>query len=291
MTRIFPTPRQLVLGTIVALASHPRIQNPGIYYIGSNTEEKIVSWRSYGGYELEEEGLVCSVYPAYSSRTTAGSAPPLGKQKSIQIEPYNLGSRMDASSLEQGTYNLIVELSYRDANLGEIVKLGYDFIQSTDGIPPLNTPHGTNVMPHEGTSLNLASEDLTAFQAEPQGLQRQFQTVEIKVSPAEELLREYTELLRLVLNDIPHIRPYTIRSSRVVTIDFPTSAWTRESEDLLFHTAYIHWELTLYPPGSWKDVYFMPVTSISATAQSEQQQILSPYYYVQLGDGTNLRIL
>lgn len=267
--RIFPTMRQLVLATIVGLASHPRIQNPGIYYVGSSKEEKIVAWRAFGGYELEEEGLVCSVYPAYSSKTANGSPPPLSKQKSIQLKPYTLGTLGDSGSLEDGTYTLIIELSYRDANFGDALRVNYDQLRTQEGLPPL-TPHGLNVMAHDGLGLDLATDDLEAFQPNLEGISRTREGLTVLISPAEELLREYTELIRLALNDLFIMRPFTVRSAQVTSIDFPTSSWSRKSEDILFHTAYLVWELTLYPPTHWKDIYFLPIQNLELTTEVKQ---------------------
>lgn len=269
MARVFPTTRQLVLSTIVALASHPRIQNPNIFYLKSKKETKISSWRSFGGYELQDEGLVCSVYPAYSSKTAKGSPPPLGRQTSIVYKPYTLGSRTDASSSDEATYTLVVELAYRDPNFSEIMTLGYDQLLTIDG-GPLLTPHGTTVMVHEGGSLNLATDDIESGQPSLEGTQRTYQTLDIKVNPAEELLREYAELIRLALNDIRGIVPFRF-TSQVKSIDFPTTSWTRESEDVLFHIAFVVWELTLYAPNAWKDIYFMPVNSITTETGAEKQ--------------------
>jgi hypothetical protein len=77
--RSYPTIRQLIHAVILGIASHPKIVNPGIFYPiqinGLNNEVKIEQFRAYGGYELENPALCCSVYPAYSSRVTKGSSP------------------------------------------------------------------------------------------------------------------------------------------------------------------------------------------------------------------------
>lgn len=272
--RIFPTMRQLVISTIVGLASHPRIQNPGIYRLGSKTEEKVQVWRAFGGYELIEPGLVCSVYPAYSTKTPKGALPPLTSKKSVVLSPYTLGSLPETGSLEEGIYTLVVELSFRDPSFGEVIKVGYDQMQSIyPDVPPL-TPHGMNVMAHEGGQLNLATNDLEAYLPSTEGLYREYKTVNISVSPAEELLREYTELFRLALNDMPGLRPFSVRSANVIAIDYPTSAWSREATDLLFHIAYLVWEIKLFPPTHWKDIYFMPIHSVEANTPNESHDIV-----------------
>jgi hypothetical protein len=263
MARIFPTVRQVVLATLVGLSSHPRVQNPGIYYVNTKLEQKIARWRSYGGYELEEDKLTCSVYPAYTSRATKGTAPSISRRKSIEYAPYTLGQHSDATSMEEATYTIIVELAFRDATLGESTMVPYDYLIDLGNEGPLLTQHGLNVMTHEGTHLDLSTTDLEDFQPSLEGVQRLQSQLQVQVLPAEELLREYMELIRLALNDMGTMRPFSIRSSRVVSIDFPTSSWTQHATDVLFHSAFLIWELSLYPPTSWKDIYFIPANNIS----------------------------
>jgi hypothetical protein len=237
---------------------------------------KIASWRAYGGYELEVPGLTCSVYPAYTPHSIKGSAPPLTRQKSIELTPYTLGQRTDASFSYEGKYTLIIELSLQDPALGTTTTLSYDLLTMVDGLPPL-TPHGMNYAYHEGTALNLSDttlEDTQPLSIPDLGMQKTFHQLDIRVSPGEELLREWMELIRLALDDMPTIRPFTVRSSTVKAIDFPTSAWTRQATDLLFHSSYLVWELILFPPASWKDIYFIPASDINVNLPTEKDEVV-----------------
>lgn len=261
--RSYPTIRQLVHAAILGIASHPKITNPGIYYPiqidGANNEVKIEQYRAYGGYELENPGLCCSVYPAYSSRATKGSSPlVVTKERSIKYEDYTLGRKFEEGSISFATYSLIIELTYQDVAFGPTQSIYYDMVNPTDGQIPLESPHGQNIEVKYNDTPNL-QDNLLSTRLSNVGVQLdQSQRVEFLINPAEELLREYMELLRLVLDDMPTIKPYSIRSSRVTSMDFPTSAWSRANEDIYFHSAYISWELTIFPPTNWRQVNFIP---------------------------------
>ena len=268
MTKSYPTLRQLIHAIIVGIASHPRIQKPGIYYPvadgGFETEVLIEQYRAYGGYELENPGLCCSVYPAYSSRATKGSSPLIvTRERSIKYEDYTLGNKTEEGAISWATYSVIVELTYQDVAFGPSQNVYYDILEPVDESYPLETPHGQNIRTHTGNEPNL-QDNLLSERPSPNGLQlKQGKKVEFLINPAEELLREYMDLIRLVLNDLPSIKPFLIKSSKVNSVDFPTSAWSRANTDIYFHSAYISWELTLFPPANWRQVYFMKPTVIN----------------------------
>jgi hypothetical protein len=258
----------LIHAILLGIASHPRIQKPGIEYpvasFGDNNEVLIEQFRAYGGYELENPGLCCSVYPSYSSRETKGSSPVSSRKRSIEFQDYTLGNKFEEGSLGLATYNIIVELTYQDLAFGPSYVINYDSISPLSTEHELETPHGYNLQIQ--TELNPAPP--TGEETRPEGVQQNLASeVSILINPAEELLREYMDLMRIVLDDLPSIKPYAIRSTKVLSVDFPTSAWSRKNEDIYFHSAYLSWELTLYSPSNWRQVSFMPTRNISNTLE------------------------
>lgn len=268
MNRYYPTMRQLIHAVIIGIASHPKIKNPGIFYPiqveGSNSQILIEQYRAYGGYELENPGLCCSVYPAYSSRTTQGSSPlVVTKERSIKYTDYTLGNKFEDGAINFETYTIVVELTYQDVAFGPTYEIFYDSIDPIDPFRPLETPHGYNIEIKNNSTSNL-DNNLQSNSLSPNEIQlTQNNKVEFLINPAEELLREYLPLMKLVLDDLPSIRPYLIRTSRVTSVDFPTSAWSRSNPDIYFHSAYLTWELTLYPPTNFRQVSFLPPRQIT----------------------------
>jgi hypothetical protein len=245
MQRFIPTFEQLIRATLVGLASHPLLKDPKIYDTNNNPIT-ISKWRSYGGYELETPGLVCSVYPDYTGRKTRGSSPPGPRRASIQYKPYTLGSHTFGSH-DEATANLVIELQYLDGTFGEFQTVTYNLAQYIDGSPILDESQG-----------NLASEaQLSRWNySKPSAVQLLQQSIQIEILPAEVILRQYIELIRLALASLYTLQPYAIKSTQVVSADFPTSSWTRDNTDLVLHSAYIIWEVCFYPSNDWaKDLH------------------------------------
>lgn len=272
MHRVFPTVRQLVLATIAGIASHPRIKKPEIYYpvadFGQPPEEvKIQRYRTYDGIELQEPGLTCAVYPLYSSRTLKTAASSKGTNKSVWFEPYTLGSGTDASSNYIATYSLIVQLYYQDMSINQTMQLPFNTLFSPLGLP---VQHGYTSTADVAASGPLTSpplndnlnNNLRAFS----GAYFQQDEITVEINPGEEIMREYLDLLRVVLDDMPTLRPLAVRSSSVKLFDFPTTSWNRENTDIYFHTAWLLWELSLFPPRSWRDIYFLPTLALDIEA-------------------------
>ncbi len=245
MGRISPTVEQLIRATIIGLSSHPILQKPDIYDSAGN-RVLISKWRSYGGYELEDPSLVCSVYPEYTARKTKGSAPPSPRRASVTYKPYTLGSHTFGSQ-DEATATLIIELQYLDGTFGETKTLEYNLAQYIDQSPIIDNSHGNAVSQDELSRWNYYLAPAVEISQ---------RSIVVEVLPAEVLLRQYVELMRLALASLYTLQPYAIKSTQVTSADFPTSAWTRDNTDLVLHSAYLSWEISYYPPNDWaKDLY------------------------------------
>ena len=256
--------RQLILATIIGIQSHPRIRKPNIFYPilqpGEEPQEVFIeNWRDFGGIALEDPGLTCSVYPNHTARDTRRGRPEDGR--SIKYAPYTLGGPTDATSNDIAHYQLVVELAYQDERYGEGIDFEYTEQDSLDmqlaNHAYLNALNIDQYRSLEYESPFLAPDTpLPAVQSKPN-------SVTIRTNVGESILREYMDLIRLVLVDLPTLRPFSVRSSQLLCVDYPTSNWIRRNTDIYFHSAYLIWELTLYPPNSWKDIYFMPVKRVN----------------------------
>jgi hypothetical protein len=254
MERRFGNVKQLVHAIIAGLSTHPLIINPQVYYPGTTTLIPIDRYRSYGGYDLDSTGLTCSVYPVYSSRLVKGTALGRGIHKSVEYSPTHLGSRTELS-LDTAIYTFVVELTYLDGTYGDTTSIPFEykerFVDPSNVV--LNTPHGERINLQETSFSTNNNQNLD----NTGGYIINNKSVTFDIIPAEEILREYIDILRLVLNDMMSIKPYLIRNSQVIHADFPTSTWSRNSSDLVLHNAYLVWQISSYIPRTWNDVVLM----------------------------------
>ena len=255
----FPNFRQLIWSILVGISTHPRIKEPKIYFPSISTdpqeleEIKINKWRTYDGLEVQNQDLTCSVYPLSSSKklNTITNEP-----ESAIFEPYELGRK----GVKKATYKIIVQLYYTGIAINNSLTLPYFVLKNESGV---ETPHGTNFAFSKDPTL----EEQTKFEKYSRlvnGYKDNINSIEvddleIEINVGEEVLREYMDLLRIVLDDMPIILPWKIKSTQVKGYDFPTSSWSRDDPNVYFHTAYILWEICLYAPGSEEMSTMVPI--------------------------------
>jgi hypothetical protein len=265
--RYAPTIRQLVHAALVCIASHPKIQNPGIYHPtlrdeqGRPVEVKIQRWLESGGLVLNNPapGLACAVYPAHTGRDIRRGGPATSRERmlaSAVYETYTLGSKQ-AGGLESALYRLIVELSFQEpAYTGATTKLKYHTSHPT----LQEVSHAYKVLFSDNPEFNPVMASPTQYGAQP--LQHATpdlfttQELEIEINPGEEIIRDYVELMRLVINDIGVLRPFMTKPGEVTMIDLPTGNPLKTGTNIFFHMGYLVWEICCHPPSGWQDTYF-----------------------------------
>lgn len=268
MTIFVPSIRQLCYALIGGIASHPLIQDPPIYYpvLTPNKKErqqiKINKYRTYGGIELlnvTNEGLTCAVYPAYVPRNTKTGHPSTERdsQKSISYSPYELGKVSPNNSvLEKVTFKLVVELHYHDVAISN----GVDTINFAKANPYIT--NALNKIPSDNYNYLYIEKDkefvepLDSYTIDNfvnKNISNEsnsvFSNLQIDINPGEEILRDYMELLRIVINQLT-LQPFKTKSLQVKNIDFPTSNWLEDSKNVYFHMAYLIVDIELYLPST-----------------------------------------
>lgn len=257
--------RQLINTTVANIAAHPLIKDPPIYYPivnpGQEAEQvKIERYRTYDGIELIEPGLTLAVFPCYSSKTfNTGFRSSLFN--SVKLEPYTLGAKSNKGFLYTATYYIAVSLYYADVSINNSINTKY-------------YKSGKKVILD---NLDILERPRDLIEGAYEGVPEE-EYVEIEINPAEDILRDYLDLMRIVLDDIPRLYPFSIRHSQVVTYDYPTTSWLRENSDVYFHQAYLVWELGAYLPTQ---ITFEPpveYTNLSASAGLEIDKNRKPYW-------------
>lgn len=246
---VLPSFRQLIWSVIAGLSSHPKIISPNIFFPvlegqeGSDPQEIFIErWRTYEGIEVQSPDLTCSVFPFSSSRKSSNNS----TATSAVFEPYELGKGQ-----RKATYNLVVQLYYTGVAINNRVVIPYFSVRDQNSY---YTPHGTNFFVPDDINLKSRSALLDFHQQVNDNRQDLVDVINkdvlVEINPAEEILREYVDLLRGVLDEIPFILPWKIRSTEVTGYDFPTTSWSDDDPNIFYHTAYLNWSITLYVPSS-----------------------------------------
>lgn len=261
-TRFAPTLRQLVHAALVCIASHPRIQNPGIYHPipdanGKYQEIKIERWLDSGGLVLNNPspGMACAVYPAHTGRHVRRGGPSPSVERNMAsalFDTYTLGSKR--GGVESATYRLIVELSYQEVSYtGETAKIRY--YQSHSWLQDIQ--HAYRVLFTDNPDYLGWADSPTTYGVQPIQAANpdvfQVREIEVEINAGEAILRDYVDLMRLVINDISVMRPFMTKPGQVTMYDLPTSNPLRVGENIFFHMAYLVWEIHCHVPSSWQE--------------------------------------
>ena len=245
---LYPTERQVCRALLNAIATHPLIKDPGIYFpavVGDRpvTEPvRITKWRLFGGVELIEEGLTLAVFPLHSSfKTTTALYTPSTKDKSMQFGHLDNRTELGASNIasQGGTLRIVVQLYIRETAFDAPIKIKSDVTNLSELTSII--PHGDQVQLTDEPQLEVL-DDATSYAVDQNIL-------DVQILPGEEILRDYIPLLRSVIRDIQVLRPFYIRNPCIHLVDYPTSNWIREGENIIFHTAYILVEYDISEPG------------------------------------------
>lgn len=231
--RYFPTLKEIVYNTLAVIHNHPAIQNPIVKYPlpnFNNIQEpvKIERYRTYDGLELIEPGLTLSIFPRYGSALSSASSP-YGGSLASEFKPYTLGAKSEGSMYES-TYYLTINLAYQDVALNNEKTLIYV----------------------KDKFNNVASdrEKLMSNSNDPFPISKE---LVLEINPAEEILRDYLEVIRLILESIDYYAPWSIRSSIITGMGFPSTSWSKDNKQIYFHQAYMNWELSTYAPTNYED--------------------------------------
>jgi hypothetical protein len=230
-----PSDRELVAILAIAISQHPHVLNTLVFAPERPAEPiKIEKIKLYGGRELTEAGLVLGVYP---DKVSLGS----GMSGYARETPLSISSNQveGATFLLEAHY--VAQLSYRVPDFDQPIKLTYNQLLTA---PP------AGVGPTEQLYFNQDSFGYNSAANFQPG--QTFRQLDVVVLPAEEVLRDWTTILRYVIRDIRYLHPYRIRSPQITAVVYDTSTIFEKSnrENLVFHTASIHFKF-LYTEGNF----------------------------------------
>jgi hypothetical protein len=214
--------RDLIAALAIAISQHPFILNTPVYAPDRPTERiKIEKIKLYGGRELTEAGLVLGVYPDMRGLGN-------GVQGYLSEQPLSIASNQNNDAAFLLEAHFVAQLSYRitDFDTPVILKYGVD--------EDLQLINSTELYGYSSSKFNYYTP----------------KSLEVVVLPAEEVLKDWTTLLRYAIRDIRYLRPYHIRSPQIKGVAYRTSEIFDKSaqENLVFHTSSIHFSI-MYTEG------------------------------------------
>jgi len=231
--RYYPTDRQVCLAVALAIQAHPLIQNPPVFNpatpVGAEPEQIFIrKFRTYAGLELPEQGLTISVYPTGGSTNESRNA--------IEHEHYTLGRPEPGEYLDRLKFRLTIEALLTESSFDIPVQVEYYLVPNTE------LPQGYNI-----SHIETATQD---------PLVNSNQSVELYIVPAEEILRDYMTLLRMVIKDQQVFLPYGLRNPSILYTNYPSSDTISQTEgqNLLFHRAHIAVEFDIYQTNQARDL-------------------------------------
>lgn len=244
------TDRQLVIGLIGALRLHPAIRNPPVFYPvlrGNQTPKQVFvdKYRTFGGMEIIEPGLTIAVYPMHTRYNSLSDNPEANSSDSFaKFDSYTLGKPSNLAFLSRGTLRFVVQIYYRDAsfNVPYQVTYGKEDVYGLDDL--FYTFDRQYYTPPDSKS------DLSEWEGNSE-------EVELYISPGEEVIRDYTYLVRNVLREIGSIPPFGVKQITVDSVDYPSSDWIRNNQNIVFHTSYIALSIQVFERPQAKDPYYV----------------------------------
>jgi hypothetical protein len=228
-----PSDRDLNIILAIAISQHPHVQNAVILDPTRPAEPvKIEKLKLYGGRELTEAGLVLGIYP---DKVGLGNS----MQGFMKEQPLSIASNQAQGATFLTEAYFVAQLSYRVTDFDTPVTVKYG--QSTQNL-------GQGVGPTEHLLFGPENYQYGSY---PSGSYQE-ESLEVVVLPAEEVLKDWTTVLRYVIRDIRYLHPYRVRSPQIISVSYDTSEIfsTAARENLVFHTSSIHFKL-MYTEGNF----------------------------------------
>jgi hypothetical protein len=258
------TDRQIILGLVGAIGLHPAIKNPPVFYPvlreGQSPQQVFVSkLRTFGGLELIDPGLTIAVYPMFSSYDSSGDNPSSSSGSQFAgYQQHTLGRPDNFSYFDRGELRFVVQIYYRDPNFNVSQSVTYGK-KDIDSLSDLFNTYG------ESFSTPIDGKDKVSDKWE-----FGTETLDLTISPGEEVIRDYTYLVRSVLREIGTLKPFGIKQINVEAVDYPSSSWLKNSQNIVFHTSYITLSISVYETVHAKDPNYLAPGWAEEVNQSQE---------------------
>lgn len=186
------------------ISRHPLIISPPVFHPLTGERVLISRYRLFNGIELLP-GLSCSIFPHYQD----GATPPEPNTTNVSAlyEPHDLGT----DSYDRAVYHIVVKFFYSNMILG-------------------NKVEDPNLIEVPLESITYPDQILLTS--------NRTKTIELYINPGADILGNYLELLRLVIEDSTHKQSYypliDIKSFEMSFANLRSIPWEQKKE-VYFH--------------------------------------------------------
>lgn len=228
MNRYYPSLKEIIYTALSVIHNHPAIKDPIVKspvpdINGNYLPIPIDRYRNYDGLELLEPGLTLSIFPKFSP-----SVNPYGDRLATEYKPITVGPKSQGFMYES-TYSLVIHLAYQEVALNETKQVIYAI-----------------------DKYNNVSSDPELLKDQTGDPFQKLNNVPIEVNVAEDILRDYLEVIRIIVEQIDYYAPWNLRGTSITGMVFPSTSWSQDSKQIYFHQAYMNWEISTYSPSTYE---------------------------------------
>lgn len=222
------------------IANHPLIINPPVFHPLTQERVHIEKYKLFNGIELES-GLICSIYPHYQD--PPGAPDPSSHNVSALYTPHNLGP----DGNDHAVYHFVVKFHYSNMILGNRVE-DRDLID----VPLEAVTH-----PNQILLTSTARKD-----------------VELYINPGSDIIGNYLEILRLVIEDPLHRAAYQpmteVDSIELLLINLRSVPWEKKRE-IYFHEGEALIRIDSFISRGWRNRFLHKIEDFNLNVMPETQ--------------------
>jgi hypothetical protein len=223
-----PTLRQLVNALRDAVINHPLATGTQVTHPVTGDPVLIEKVRQFDGPEYESSGLTLSIFPYYLT-SGPGLQTTSTHNAALLYEVQYLGNSDSADATDKAVSHIILKLSYP----------GYALYSQPTITVPANTAVGK---PNYFGFRNGSTR-----------------SIDFQINPAEEILQDWLENLRLILRD-DYVRQFQGADFRISDCTvragvLNTPSWA-DKENVYYHSGYLILRITYYPPRNATEAIF-----------------------------------
>jgi hypothetical protein len=234
-----PSLSSLTYGVFKHISKHPLIVTPPIYHPLDGKRVFIERYRLFNGIELDQ-GLSCSIFPYYQQAAV------LPEPRTINASAIYVPENMGNGTHDLGVYHIAVMFHYANNILGNKVEQ-----ENLIYVPSESVTHPDQIL-------------LTSL------VDRK---IELYINPASDIIGNYLELLRLVIEDQEYgqdlKREMNIKSMEMLYSNIRSIPWEKE-KGIYFHTGEALIRFDSYVSRGWRDRFKVPVTEINIASDDRK---------------------
>jgi len=230
---------------LMAILSHPIVQNANVLFPGTATQILIDQGRLFGGPELIDPGLTLAVFPYHTSFDVVKGIPHSLSTASVLYASEKHGKHHNTfastDTKQRGYYagiKLMVQLFYREPTYNGDLTINAEYVDTTKD--PTSPYFGyyfqySDLLPPGVSPLNKRIKPFTIINS-----------LDVKILPGEEILTQWLDIIKYAIRDLKYLQPYaSLRNPVLIATDYPTSTWSAQDPNLIFHTAYhvVHFDV------------------------------------------------